>query len=355
MCNIAGYVGNRDAAPILIDMLRREEGIDAGYYTGLATIHNGKIYYRKLCGDLDKLLRETDAAALPGKIGIIHSRTKSGGPDEWSHPFVSAGKNGKEPIIAYVANGNSGIFRTRDPECVRIADTLIANGYKMDSEIKLDDGIYTRLSNGNMVHMSDTMCSLIAEKIDLGYDAHSAMATAFSEMPGDIVGLLLSVTDPDKVFWSKISRPMNVAFANHGAYLATTTMAFPEDVETVATKLPVLSAGYVTKSGFYSEKYENPPAEVVTADLTVMKKVHSAIEEALSDGEPRHLYELHRATKNYLPALTDKVATYTQATYEALEALHREGRLEIIRERVDAVLDGESAPYYKFKLKVENR
>lgn len=28
MCNIAGYVGERRAAPILIDMLRREEGLE---------------------------------------------------------------------------------------------------------------------------------------------------------------------------------------------------------------------------------------------------------------------------------------------------------------------------------------
>ena len=51
MCNIAGYVGERDAAPILNEMLRAEEGIDAGFYTGLATVDEGKIYYRKVCGD----------------------------------------------------------------------------------------------------------------------------------------------------------------------------------------------------------------------------------------------------------------------------------------------------------------
>ena len=68
MCNIAGYVGERRAAPILIEMLRREEGIDAGFYTGLATIHNGKIYYRKICGTLDTLLLKTDAADLPGNL-----------------------------------------------------------------------------------------------------------------------------------------------------------------------------------------------------------------------------------------------------------------------------------------------
>jgi hypothetical protein len=34
MCNIAGYVGIRPAAPILIEMIRRQEGLAGGYYTG---------------------------------------------------------------------------------------------------------------------------------------------------------------------------------------------------------------------------------------------------------------------------------------------------------------------------------
>ena len=147
MCNIAGYVGEKRAAPILIDMLRREEGIDAGYYTGIATVHNGKIYYRKLTGDLDNLLKNTDALDLPGNIGIIHGRTKSGGPDAWSHPFVSGGKYSDEPTVAYVANGNSGIFKSRDPEYNLLAEGLIGEGYRLDSEIELEDGIYNRLSN----------------------------------------------------------------------------------------------------------------------------------------------------------------------------------------------------------------
>ena len=48
MCNMAGYVGERKAAPILIDMLRAQEALNGGYYTGIATIYEGKIYYRKL-------------------------------------------------------------------------------------------------------------------------------------------------------------------------------------------------------------------------------------------------------------------------------------------------------------------
>lgn len=51
MCNIAGYVGTKQAAPILLDLIEKQEGLAAGYYTGIATYHEGKIYYQKLVGD----------------------------------------------------------------------------------------------------------------------------------------------------------------------------------------------------------------------------------------------------------------------------------------------------------------
>ena len=59
MCNIAGYSGKRNAAPILIEMLRRQQSFDGGLSVGVATIHEGKLHYRKVVGDVDTLLRET--------------------------------------------------------------------------------------------------------------------------------------------------------------------------------------------------------------------------------------------------------------------------------------------------------
>ena len=44
MCIITGYVGTKQAAPILIDMVRKAEGLDGGHYTGMATIHDGVIH-----------------------------------------------------------------------------------------------------------------------------------------------------------------------------------------------------------------------------------------------------------------------------------------------------------------------
>ena len=138
MCNIAGYVGIRPAAPILIEMIRRQEGLAGGYYTGLATIHEGRIHYVKLTGDVDRLLAETDALSLPGTIGIIHSRSKAGGGDEWAHPFVDAARG--EPTIAYVANGSLGCFAHRQEEYNTLSASLIDEGYPMLSRVRIDHG-----------------------------------------------------------------------------------------------------------------------------------------------------------------------------------------------------------------------
>ena len=99
MCTIAGYAGPRRAAPILIEMLRKEQFIDGGRSTGIATVHEGKLYTAKVTGDLDELLRTTDAANFPGNFGIIHSRTDDNLVSH-AHPFLSADKK-----LALVLNG----------------------------------------------------------------------------------------------------------------------------------------------------------------------------------------------------------------------------------------------------------
>ena len=67
MCNIAGYVGSRRAAPIIMEMLRREEGFAGGYYSGLATMCEGKIF----SDTLDIVLY--GIVALAYEVGEQHS------------------------------------------------------------------------------------------------------------------------------------------------------------------------------------------------------------------------------------------------------------------------------------------
>ena len=187
MCNIAGYNGTKRAAPVLIDMMLREEGFGGGYYSGLATLHEGKIHYAKLTGGMNRLLSLTDAASLPGNIGIIHSRSKSGGGDEWAHPFI-----GRDGSAAYVANGAPGIFKD-SPATGEIAAQLIQAGYKFTSRAEKRIGSYPRLPDGSCVHMSDIMCQRITWHIQSGMSGAEAMTRAFEEMPAEIVGVLLSI------------------------------------------------------------------------------------------------------------------------------------------------------------------
>jgi len=341
MCNIAGYVGTRRAAPILMEMIRAQEGWGGGYYTGIATIHEGRIHYAKLTGDADRLERETDALNLPGTVGIIHSRSQSGGGDKWAHPFIG-GKDGKE-TMAYVANGSYGCFADRTEEASRIAASLAEDGYELTSRQMGAVGRYPMLPDGSCAHMSDVMAQLIAKKIDGGLDASSAMNSAFCQMPSEIVGLLLSLTEPDAIIFSRVNQPMNVAFAPHGAYLATAALAFPEDAGE-STMLPASSGGRIYCDHFTSGPYENAPGTVAKLTAEVVAEAYASIAGLLKTGA----FSIGQLARHIRP-LFDEADCVPSAmlAYHVLHALKAKGRLRTIVSRVDGAREGLDAPLFR--------
>ena len=345
MCNIAGYVGSKRAAPILIEMMRAQEGWGGGYYSGIATIHDGKIHYAKLTGDMDRLTAETEAMNLPGTVGIIHSRSKSGGGDKWAHPFI-AGKNGSESA-AYVANGSYGCFADRTEEAGRIAASLAQDGYSLTSRETGAIGRYPQLGDGSCAHMSDVMAQLIARKIDEGLDASAAMNEAFCRMPSEIVGLLLSLTEPDCIVFSRINQPMNVSFSPHGAYLATAALAFPEDAGE-RYMLPALSGGRVYRDRFEAGPYREAPGSVAPVTAKVTAEAYAAIELCLKNGE-KSVGELC----GQIAPLFDEADCIPAAilVYHVLDALKLQGRLETIVSRAAGAAEGISAPVFMAKIK----
>ncbi len=101
MCGIVGYVGNKDASPILIDGLKRLEyrGYDSA---GIAILNNNEINVVKSKGRLSTLEDKLKNIKIEGTIGIGHTRWATHGePSETnSHPHVSKSGN-----IAVVHNG----------------------------------------------------------------------------------------------------------------------------------------------------------------------------------------------------------------------------------------------------------
>lgn len=347
MCNIAGYVGNGkyEAAPILLEMLRAQEGFAGGYYTGIATIHEGKLYYAKLTGDVDRLTAQTLAASLPGSIGIIHSRSKSGGGDEWAHPFI--GNRGGEDKIAYVANGSLGCFKPRMEEYNVIAQALLDSGYDLPSRAMIETKNYSHLRDGSVAHMSDVMCQLILRQMENGHKEADAMEAAFCEKPSEIVGLMLSIAHPDRIFWSRINMPMFVATCSHGQYLASSPTAMPRDAR-MPTLLPPCAKGEVTASGWMPRSFANPPATVAPLTGEVCAAVREAVNAVLSDGGAHPLTDLTKAAKPLFAAADCLPAT--AAVYEALYLLQKQGRLGIETRRVPGAFDYLDAPKSYFSL-----
>ena len=102
MCGIIGYVGGKQAAPILLDGLRRLEyrGYDSA---GVAVLDRAELGVRKKTGKIDEgIARELAADPVQGTMGIAHTRWATHGApsDENSHPHLDA--SGR---IAVVHNG----------------------------------------------------------------------------------------------------------------------------------------------------------------------------------------------------------------------------------------------------------
>ncbi|MEJ5296927.1 MAG: glutamine--fructose-6-phosphate transaminase (isomerizing) [Armatimonadota bacterium] len=87
MCGIVGYIGEKDAVPVLIGGLRRLEyrGYDSA---GVAVVTNGRVSVRKRVGKLRVLAEDLEKSPLPGKVGVGHTRWAThGAPSEVnSHP-----------------------------------------------------------------------------------------------------------------------------------------------------------------------------------------------------------------------------------------------------------------------------
>src|SRR5438067_1425578 len=103
MCGIVGYVGQREAEPILVEGLRRLEyrGYDSA---GLVTLTGRNLHLRKRAGRVADLAEHLRAKPAPGCHGIAHTRWATHGPanDANAHPHVAGDDDG---AVAVVHNG----------------------------------------------------------------------------------------------------------------------------------------------------------------------------------------------------------------------------------------------------------
>ena len=129
MCGIVGYVGRAQAAPILLDGLRRLEyrGYDSA---GITIIDGGRLETRKCAGRIAALSKLMRKQSVSGSLGVSHTRWATHGKvtDQNAHPHFDA--SGK---LALVHNGVIENYQTLKDELIRSGDTKFRS--ETDTEV----------------------------------------------------------------------------------------------------------------------------------------------------------------------------------------------------------------------------
>lgn len=124
MCGIVGYIGKKQAAPILLDGLSKLEyrGYDSA---GMAVYNGERIQLAKATGRLKVLSQLThEGESMPGTVGIGHTRWATHGAptDNNAHPHFN-----EEQTIAVVHNGIIENY-------MKLKKKLVDKGYQFHSE-----------------------------------------------------------------------------------------------------------------------------------------------------------------------------------------------------------------------------
>ena len=124
MCGIVGFTGAQQAAPLLLEGLKKLEyrGYDSA---GVAVLGDGTIRVEKVSGKVQKLCEKTlDGAAVPGTAGIGHTRWATHGAptDNNAHPHLS--NDGRWAVV------HNGIIENY----AALREELIAKGFPFHSE-----------------------------------------------------------------------------------------------------------------------------------------------------------------------------------------------------------------------------
>src|SRR5256714_4268015 len=157
MCGIVGYVGRAQAAPILLDGLRRLEyrGYDSA---GVAIVNGDHVETRKCAGRIASLVKLISKEPAEGSYGISHTRWATHGKvtDENAHPHFDA--SGK---IALVHNGVIENYQALKEQLVQDGDANFRSDTDTEVLAHLIGNIYQRLDGKNRQSGSDSKARLV--------------------------------------------------------------------------------------------------------------------------------------------------------------------------------------------------
>ena len=322
MCVWSAYAGNRPAAPLLWESLRKIEGIWAGFYTGLVTLADDGLHWEKCVGCTEVWQQKYHLDEFPGCTGLIHSRTASGGDANRAHPFVGA-----DGVVALVSQGSTGIFKDNVEKFTACGNTMLARGRKCRSAIKEEATRSFVLTDGTRASMSDIVVNAVEEQYLLHGDPVAAMKTVCSSLPEESATIFLFRGRPDFIGFVNVNQHVVYDFEKDGVWLSVTSLGVPG----YAVEIPGNSVGFVTAAGeFHCERLteDYPPI-----DTRIPEKALPAFRTAIKENPGLTLGKLCDIAVR--PLFEHKSLEYRAVTaYRMLETLAAAGEIRFEPELV---------------------
>jgi len=201
MCGIVGYIGFRDAFPIIIKGLQRLEyrGYDSA---GIALFDGSQINLAKTKGKVEDLKKKAEGISQKGSIGIGHTRWATHGVpnDENSHPHYS---NSGELVIIH-----NGIIENYEA----IKKELTKRGYTFQSDTD-----------------TEVLVNLIEEvKKTEGVKLGNAVQIALNQVVGAYAIAVFDIKKPDEIVVAKLGSPLAIGIGEKEFFIASDATPFIE-------------------------------------------------------------------------------------------------------------------------------
>jgi glucosamine--fructose-6-phosphate aminotransferase (isomerizing) len=248
VCGIVGYLGHEEAAPVLLEALRRLEyrGYDSA---GIAVLNGKGVATVKRAGKIAQLETALNGYAPRGTVGIAHTRWATHGPPNEvnAHPHMSS-----DGEIALIHNG------------------IIENA----------DVLRRMLESEGYTFRSDTDTEVIVHLIDHvwanGTRLEHAVAAALQEVEGAYGIAVISSRDPEKIVVARNGSPLLLGIGKDGTFMAGSDVAAVVAVTRDVVYLDDGDYAVLDRSGYRTYHLErgsvSRAVHQVTWDLAAIEK-----------------------------------------------------------------------------------
>ena len=253
MCGIMGVLGNRPAAPLLLDALRRLEyrGYDSA---GIATLVNGHIERRRAKGKLGNLASALDRLPLTGFTGIGHTRWAThGAPTESNaHP------HGTERV-SIVHNG------------------IIENHAELREELEAEGQVFSTETD------TETVAQLVDLNLKRGMAPIEAAGAAFRKLEGAYALAMIFAGHPELMIGAQHGAPLAVGFGEDEMFLGSDALALAP----LTRRIAYLKDGDWTVLDRKTAKFYDENGQEVEREVKLTRLTGAAI----GKGNYRHFME----------------------------------------------------------------